>query len=173
MKEQKEELQRELQELSPLLAKWKAENRPEGFDLPPGYFRQLPGEVLQRLSGSEQAGARKWWSPVVQALANLFQPRFAIGAATVALLIVTGIMYRHSNASEESDPFAGLSTEEIGRYIDNNLEKFDEQLVIEATTHSPDLSIFPSTVTEEDSLDEHYLQEFLDDLDTKTLEELL
>ena len=45
--ENKKDIQKELEELSPLLAKMKREQPQTGFSVPPAYFKNLTDEIIE------------------------------------------------------------------------------------------------------------------------------
>lgn len=157
-------------ELSPFLAKLKEEGKPEGFDAPPRYFRELPDEVLERLR-REKAGAAGWRARLGM---WLVRPRLAAALAGAgAIAAVLFLFFRPAPQITAVTPPA-LSAEEIHHYIRANLVDFDEELVIEAAGAGAVLDALPSPgSTEEEQLFDEYYEELIRDIDVENIEEIL
>ena len=177
MKEERENIRKELQELSPLLSKMKESGRAEGFDLPPAYFRELPDQVLEKIRKEERPATSRisWWQALDESLHRMFQVRYAAGLATVALLIIAAVLIfdRPEVSRSSSGMFNALTAEEVNTYIQSNLHEFEEDMVIEAAEGYQELSFLPGASLNEEALDEEYLEELLRELDEESIEELL
>ena len=175
MKEKKENIKKELEELSPLLSRLRQESKGDGFSVPPPYFRELPGEVMDRLqreTANRQGHWRAWWQPL---LSILFRPGVALTVASLALAIVLGIYLlapRPAGGEVGESLFASLTPEAVQAYVNANLEAFDIELVVEIASSSPDISILPADEFQGEELDQ-YLDKLLQDVDEETLEEIL
>lgn len=176
MKKERENVRKELKELSPFLSKLKETGRPEGFDVPPTYFRELPDRLLERAKKEKRPATSPtpWLPQLAEALSWLFQPRYAAGLATVAALIIAGLLiYDQADAPPSpANMFNALTPEEVHAYIQSNLEEFEEEMVIEAAEEFQELSFLPSTTLDDEDLEEYY-EELLRELDEESIEELL
>jgi hypothetical protein len=176
MKKEQEKIRKELEGPSPFLSQLKETGRPEGFDVPPTYFRELPDRVLERVKKGEPAAASQspWWPRLAEALSRLLQPRYAAGLATVGALIISGLLIFDQTDSPPSSAnmFSTLTPEEVNAYIQSNLEEFEEEMVIEAAEEYQELSLLPSTTLDEEDLEEYY-EELLREMDEESIEELL
>lgn len=170
MKEKKENIQKELKELSPFLSQLKQGLGPEGFEAPPRYFKELPDQVMNRLREDRHAGQVNWISALLE---GLFRPRLAVAMIAAAFLITVAIYWLVPGpAGASRNSIASLTVEEVQAYVNANLDEFDTELVIEMATSQSDLGIFPSEEFNEENLDQ-YLDKFLQEVDEETLEEML
>ncbi|MFN7116770.1 MAG: hypothetical protein ACK4TA_08205 [Saprospiraceae bacterium] len=174
MKKQ-DDIQKELQALSPLLAKLKAkEQKPE---VPENYFQSLPNQVWEQIKlqpAPERPTAKTSAAQhLLNRLQTLLQPRIAVSLATFIILIIAGIYFINPfvNSSEIADN-QELTAGEITKYINDNLAQFDTELLMQATSDVSDESILPAGEFSEEEVDV-MMEEIIKDLDTKTLEEML
>ena len=172
MKEERENIRKELEEISPFLSQWKQSERPEGFDVPPAYFQELPDRLIKILKAEEQLSTDRpsFWNTITQTLSHLLQPRYVAGLATVALLVIAGLLAsdRTGDASVPDDMFNSLTAEEVSTYIYSNLDEFEERMVLEAAKEYRELSLLPPTM-----LDDEDLEELIREIDEASIEELL
>ena len=130
-------IHQELGELSPLLQNLR--QRPEGYQVPEGYFATMQNEVLAQIK-AETAFAQKpmiatkenkivnRWNQRLAEIEWLIQPRYAVAFASFALLLIAGWFFIKPN---DITAFATVepSIEEIDQYLEENLEDIDtEQL---------------------------------------------
>ena len=173
----RDELQKELEELSPFLQKMKKTE--EGFKVTKGYFNALPGELLKQVRPAD---------PVRQSLADvmtcwlqrLWQPRYALAfAAVTALVVATVILFRQSPDANQPLPVADVKLEDISEealqaYIYNNIEDFDRDLILETHYAGQDGKSFPGLTPKPNPNElEQYLDHIIDDIDLEDLEDLL
>lgn len=174
-----DDLKQELEELSPLLHKLKAQENP--FKTPEGYFASLPDELITRLRNEAQplrTPARPGWSDrLLQFLESLMQPRLAVGFATVAILVAAGVFWLRPGAvnepSEQLAMLSDLSHEDVSAYVTANIESFEEEELM--------LAVSESGVEVENSLPaieldsqaiEDYMDEAIEEMDEEDLESL-
>jgi len=163
MKYQKE-IQDELNEISPLLAKKRGE--PDGFKVPDNYFDYLSESIMEqvklepKLDSVERSTVADPW------YAFLFNRQFFAGLATLSLLLVTALFL--FNQPTNGTELADISSEEAESYIANNLEEFDLTLFLEADL----LSEISEEEFEENEIDQ-FLEDNIDELDAATLQQLL
>ncbi|MCC6460556.1 MAG: hypothetical protein IT260_08810 [Saprospiraceae bacterium] len=133
----KNALHDELNELSPLLKRFKEQN--DGAQVPPGYFDQLEDDVFRQLDAigarhkppvfAAQQQQRSWW----QRLQSWWQPRLAVAFAGVLVLALAGWWYVQPAANPQPGDLAGLelSAEDAEAYLlDNVLELEPAQLAL-------------------------------------------
>lgn len=176
---QKKQILEELEELSTSLAKLKGEDA--GFRVPQNYFSELPDQVMNRIKKeaeekpSMSTSLSEWINQLSQQLQWLLRPQYAMALASVAVLLIAGIWWM-SKANEgsisELDPLASLSQDEIVDYIDENIEHFKLEILAETEMAASDVNIVPGIPFEDEAVEE-YLDEIIDELDDKDLEELL
>ena len=174
MKKLKKEIQEELEQLAPSLAKLKKE---EHFEVPENYFQQLPDQILSQIdfgkneSVAPAAPVRSWVDDIVEKISFLFQPRVAIAFAALLLLLVSVFLInRNDTPGESGNLLASISEAEMEEYLEANLNEFEEEslydLVDEVASND-----FTEDLNEEDL--ENLMEEFIDDLDDSELEDLL
>ena len=122
----------ELQEISPLLAKMKQEKPKEGYQTPKFYFEASADKVLQRIKTEDAPKvAAKTENGIWVAIQSLFALRSAAMAMAV-LLISFSIFYFSPKVNNNDTALAqNLSKEEITAYIQENIDDFDETMLIE------------------------------------------
>ncbi|MCP4439816.1 MAG: hypothetical protein GY810_12805 [Aureispira sp.] len=153
MKDHKKEIAEELNEISPFLAKLKKEKKPQS-GLPSNYFNNFGDRLLSRIKEEEAltpkttANAKKdnsFWAKI----SWLFRPQYAIGLATMLILVVVGInMLNQTPATVVNDNpeqlLAQLSADDLNIYIDENLDEFSTEDIIE-TMDEQTIEQLPST----------------------------
>lgn len=171
----KKELQDELRELFPELE----DRKPEGFRVPYNYFEQLPDQVMQRIrlesdhSRQIQPGIRQIWSQRMAAVwAAIWQPRYAIGLAGVAMVLVAGVWF-YTHQASEPEQTASLTQEEIGQYVSDHLTEFDEEQLVEQSLITHEAASEGKTLPLQEEEINQYLEQNLNDLDENELEKLL
>lgn len=173
---EKEKIKKELDDLSPLLSKLKQDSD-NPFGVPNHYFESLQDEVLRQVS-VEQVDVQvvepgpSWLDRLVEQLQWLFQPRYAMAMATVAILIVAGIFFFRGETSSPGLALQDLSEEDITDYISSNIEDFEVDLLVEAMGDEIDPALLPKPDLEDAELEE-YLDEIIDEIDLEELEDLL
>jgi hypothetical protein len=166
----KDELRDELNELSPLLAKRRGMD--EGFKVPKDYFRSLPDEVLKKVRPETPPivePQRNGLAGLTEFLQNLFQPRYALAYASVAVLIAVGIYFFVNQPVADAPQIAEVETEALENYLEENIDAISTDLLEEQFAESGTESM-PSLELE---AVEDYLDGSLDDIDLDDLEELL
>ena len=123
------------------------------FDVPVGYFDELPTIVQQRCTSTSSK------NNVLEWLRLLIKPNFAIPVLIVVAIAFAGIKYIHNtNVEKISTPLA----EEIS--IDDALQNIDESTIVEALT-AENISLDATTIsssevsTKEESEIKNYLLE--------------
>jgi hypothetical protein len=175
MKRPDEDIRKELEELSPHLLKLKEQG--DGFRLPEDYFQRMQKEVLDKVQGSTLAMPSKnvgWLDRLLEPLQFLFQPRWALSLATIALLVTLGAVWLYQNqpATESalSAELAKLDPESLDAYIQANLYEFDTETLLEFASNQENQPKFEDLTPEE--LDQ-YLNETIQEMDAEALKELL
>lgn len=176
----REELNKELGELSPFLSEMK--NKSEGFKVPDNYFAGLSDEVWQRLQAEQQAARpvpgtpapALWWQQLQQAWQLLLQPRYALALASVAVVISVAI-FLFRPAGNADAPIAQISVEEAHQYVSLNIDEFDTSLLAELASNTEEDNTRPAVQAEtpNDSVMDQYLEEMIDEIDLEDLEDLL
>lgn len=155
----KEEILNELGDRTPYLS----EIESDGFQVPEGYFEDLPDLVFARIAQEElivpeRVEKRGFFDSLLEQFAYLFQPRFAaLALASIALIIMAIVLLTRSNPKVNTLALEDLERAEIVQYIESNLEEFEEELFISEDKPSPD---------------NEYLESVLEEIEVSTLEEL-
>ncbi len=173
----RDELRKELDEFSPFLKKMK--ERDEGFKVPGDYFKSLPDEVLNKIKPDVPA-SRSWMDELAAFVQRLWQPRYALALATAVVLVVAAVWIFDQNKNPESQqPIAeamlnDIPDELLQNYVSNNIGDFDKELILETHFAGQDAKSLPD-ISPRPSADEleRYLDENIDEIDLKDLEDLL
>ena len=163
----KEDFKKELENLSPNLAKLKAQQSADKPELPANFFHNMQVEVLGKLKEEMQPVGQvekakptsSWWT-------FLLKPQMSIVFATGLILVVAGIFWIDSTMVEKT-AFAELSEEEILEYIDENIEEFDALSLTEITEEEID---FENNLEEEEI--DNFLEENIDQINDSDFENL-
>ncbi len=164
----KNEINDELKKLSPFLSDIKKEN---AFKVPENYFKTLPDQVLEQVKTTTNTSEKRvtqpgWMERLMENIAVLFQPKYAVGFATALILVVASVYF----IQKPTDSFDGSYTS-VNQYVSDHIDEFDVEMLWEA-------SVFE---TGENNLDEYndidnldeYFEEIIDELDDSELEKLL
>lgn len=176
----KDELRDELNELSPLLAKRKGMD--EGFKVPKDYFSALPDEIMEKVQPKAQPNLvpqSNWLDGIAEFFQSLFQPRYALAYASVAILVVAGIYLSdgfggNGESIHVTTPIVSLeniSDEVLENYLADNIETIDDDILEEYFVESDVKNT--NDYNETDEIDEFIEEDILDDLDLDDLEDLL
>jgi len=155
----REDILNELEEIAPHLREIKS----DGFQVPEGYFEDLPKLVFARIRQEdlivpERIKQQRFFSHLLEELALLLQARYAaLTFASIALLLIAVFLLSKSNSSINTLALEDLERAEIVQYIENNLEEFEEELFL---------------LEKESNPENDYLESVLEEIDVNTLEEL-
>lgn len=170
-----EDIRKELEALSPRLLKMKEQG--DGFYLPRDYFQRMQNEVLEKIQAEQAPTASSntgWVRQLLAPLRFLFQPRWALSLATIALLLTFGAVWLYQNEfggkSELSVELAKVDSASLNAYIQANLHEFDTETLLEFASNQENRPNFEDLTPEE--LDQ-YLDEVIQEMDAETLKELL
>ena len=165
------DIQEELTELAPFLSKIPKQQPNEQFAVPSDYFDKLSSAIFEQTIDKEETviiqeaePQPSWLDQIIWTLQALLQPKYAIAFATVLLLAVTGVFLLQP-ASNADD----LTLAEIDTYIEENIDQFDEDLLVEFVPTDTETTLD----MEASELEEYIEDNILEDLDEETLEELL
>lgn len=167
-------IQEELEEFSPLLSQMKKQGVEDGYQVPFNFFEELPDLVLEQTKAKQATNTThqpniKWWEDIKNAINILFQPRYALGFATIALLIIATLYLIPNTTVHSAAPLAleEISSEEIDAYISQHLDDFQEEILeqeelVEVFENEESLNI------KEEELEE-YFDDMLDDVELENL----
>ncbi len=174
MKNNKKEIQDELEKLAPSLSKLKKE---EVFEIPENYFSQLPDQILNEIDFSksktvvESVSPRtenSWLNRLTEYLAIFFQPKMVVGFAMIILLAVASFLIL--NNGNTSDPqIADLTSDELENYVKANIDDFEEQELLNILGNEEGGSWTEMEIEDEDL--DVYLEEIIDEIDASDLED--
>lgn len=177
MKKHTEEVNQELEQLSPLLARIKPE-LPDA-EPPARYFVDMQESVLRKARQEALArpkagaGIMAWLQQLALWFRPLQQPRYAMAFATLALVIAAAvwILVPRHQADLMADANETLTQDEILAYIETNIEDFDTYLLLAALDDNSLMEVAPTGLDEKAR--EDLLDAILKELDASMLEELL
>ena len=164
-----ENIKDELNEFAPELSRMKKQN---GFGVPPRYFDRLGDDIIRQMKAEEaerQVVTKPWHSVVTDFLQSLFQPQFAMGLATVVLLLI-GVQQFSSDTeslANESLTLEDLSDEVLQNYLADSSFDFEDDFILDQGED------YLLESEEEDEAFDKYFEELDDDLDLSTIEDLL
>jgi hypothetical protein len=171
-----ESAEEELRKLSPMLYALKGENI---FAVPKGYFESFTGEVLEKIKPApakivSMKSSRSWW-------------KYAAAAVVTGAIAITSLQifngshdkdilasvspdikasFQYKNEEQLDAGIAKLSDDEIIKYLENNGNVMDNELL----TNNTDVSEMPS---QSDYLsDENTLNTYLDKIDAEAADKL-
>ncbi len=158
-----------LESVSPL-AELKKE---QTFKVPQNYFESLPDLVLAKVAPEEEitvtapvsSPSTNWLDDIINSVALLFQPRYALRLATVAILLVGGVLFLRNGVNTDpalaSLDFVDPLEEEFGLSLD---DLDDDDLAFLLTGEITNDHI--------DELEDSDLDQLLDELDELSDEDL-
>ena len=155
----KEELEKELQELSPFLADLKKQQKGEPFKTPRLYFDNLANQVLEKVKGeTKTAKAPPQYNSrpsLIQRISNwlsiIFQPKWALSALAFALVAGAGwyaVQQQKTTPIAVEQPIA-VTHEEVQNYVKENIEDFKEEEIVTALTETKKVDFEEKSVTAE------------------------
>lgn len=124
------------------------------FDVPAGYFDELPALVQQRCIHEK---AR---TPLIDWLLFIIRPRFALPVLSVLVIAFGGIYYVNNTVVKTE---TAATTEEIS--IDDQLQNIDETMIIEALTAQATIE---TGDTENDRIVDYLLENDVDEASLNT-----
>jgi hypothetical protein len=118
-------IHKELEELSPLLAKMK--RKEQSIKMPDNYFHYLENSVMQQVQLEKTPVASKLKEDASSFWASFFLRSKFLALGSIALLILAVIYFVQIGAdnSQESLQFAELTDTEILNYLADNAETLD------------------------------------------------
>jgi hypothetical protein len=176
MKNNKKEIQDELEKLAPSLSKLKKE---EVSDVIENYFSQLPDQILNQIDFSENktvaetvstSRSSSWLDQLTERLAIFFQPKMAVGFALMIMLGVASV-FTLNDRSRSDTRVADLTSNELENYVKANIDDFEVQELLNLLGNEEEVSWTEVEIGEEYL--EEYLEEIIDDLDASDLEDFL
>ena len=176
MKNNKKEIQDELEKLAPSLSKLKKE---EVFEVPENYFNQLPDQILNKIDFSKtrtvsesisSETSSSWLDRLTEGLVIFFQPKMAVGFAMMVMLAAASFFILN-NENTSIPQVADLTSEELENYVIANIDDFDEQELLNVLGNVEAGSWTEMEIGEEDL--DGYLEEIIEDIDASDLEDFL
>ncbi len=166
----KDEIRKELGQLSPFLRTLKDEAPP--FKVPDNYFQSLSEDILSRVDRIEEEAPvntgkpldwqERWWA----VFGFLFRPQIAVAFGIILLVLVVGItLYKNHNAQ----PTGTYTSNDISLYVRENLDEFELDMLLDFYREEATVN---SSQTENEYLD-NIVNEIIEDTDLVELEDLL
>jgi hypothetical protein len=171
----KEDFENELRELSPFLADLKKQKKEDGFQTPKFYFETLADKVLEKAQPKtvivppQYSNTPSLFTRVQAWLGSALSLNKSIALASVLFLAIGGWYFFKSNQKQDMNACSELACvpkDEIKSYIQENINDFEEELLIK------NISLVENN--EEDflkHLDENEVEQYLiEHLDERDLE---
>lgn len=162
--EHKKDIQQELKEIAPMLAKMK--EGPNGMTLPPYYFDYLSESVIEQVKLLPKQKQESVEKEKESWLTVLYGFRYWGSLAAILTLLITIGLKRDQVIPPAI--LADISSEEAIIYIKDNLDEFDTDLF--------EREVLQTEIVEaafEDGELEEYIQEIIEDIEETSLEQLL
>jgi len=176
MKDIKKEIQEELENLAPSLAKMRKE---ETIEVPQNYFNKLPDQILSQLDFPKNntpteniiaTSSVSWIDQMIGSIGALFQPRIAIGFG-MAIILMGAFLFLNKDMTVRDSGIVTLSDEELESYIKTNLDEYEEETLF-SVFGNEEISDLTETEFEEEEL-ENYMEEIIDEMEEEDLNEFL
>lgn len=133
----KDNINEELKTISPLFSRLE---KPASESPNSAYFEQLQkkvwGEINQAAPIAQQ---ENWLESLRQKLAWIFIPKYALSMAVVFSFLLFVINYFSFQNTKEMATLASLSDIEIQSFLADNIDEFDEQILIQENVETPSL----------------------------------
>lgn len=137
----KEELKKELEELSPFLLEMK--EKPEGLSVPNHFFNNMRLDIMNNVKAEQDAVvlqekpvSTSWFFRLKMQFKNVLQPNIAFGFASVFAIAILSFLFISKNTttslSDNCTSMACVSDEETNQYVEENIHDFDEKTVWDA-----------------------------------------
>lgn len=171
-------LREELESLSPFLRKLKEKDT--GTQVPENYFKELPDQVLSqireeiRTKAAPQKTRASWIDNFIQQIQWLLQPRAVVAFGVILMAITAGVIFWNDEKTPPASPIAAMeevSSEELYNYLQSNIEDFDSELLLELGWSEQQPGLFNEFDFDVNDIND-YLEENIDEIDHKTLENL-
>lgn len=172
--DKRNELNKELEELAPLLRELKAKG--DGFRVPKNYFRNLPDEVLEK-ARQEGLVAAPWPRRLLRSLEVLLRnlmlqllarPAWALAGVAV-LVLALGVLIFPLTPPTQTASLDEVPTEAIARYLNAHIEEIDESLLLSTDSELGEkLPAAPQIAPEDQMIDR-----LLEEVDLTEMEEWL
>lgn len=174
------QIKEELEELSPFLNKKLGDDT--GFDVPANYFEQLSEDIFEKVALNPLAEKVSDNMPVsiekspslleevIHWLRWLLKPQYAIGFALMVGVILTTVYFLQSPTADYS---AELTVQELEEYIDNNIDQYSVDLILEVAMIDEETLKTPAIDINKEDLDNYIENNLLDDTDEELLNELM
>lgn len=164
--DQKDKIKKELEDISPFLAKLKKENP---FEVPANYFERLPDQIMEqaRLTRVERPPTKVFWlDRLTASLAFMLRPQMAF-----ALLCLVAFTWAGTYMWKSQTKTLASQENYIEKYIADHIDEFDMEILAQ--------SAFGQSERQENALlndleiDEGLMNEILDELEGADIEDLL
>ena len=167
------EIQKELSELSPLLAERKKKNP---YRVPTDYFVKLEEDVMTQIQPLREVDSEQKQSiftPFIHLAEQLFAPkyRWQLAGLVTMILGVTLFWFNQNNLSPSTDIMANITVEEVNDYIVDNMDEFDEDLLVDYMSET-DIGMDELQLDLSDKEMDELLDDILDEMEFDELDEL-
>jgi nitrogen regulatory protein PII-like uncharacterized protein len=165
----KEDFEEELREISPFLANLKKE---APFKTPKFYFDRLTDSVLEKAQSEvpkivppQYKTEKTVFSRVSDWVSVFIQPRWAMAMATVAVIAVSSFFYIKKQNTLAPQQLSEISTEDIHEYIKDNIDDFEDDMLLETVVLASDTEGGSILKDMDDKDIEQYLKDNIEEKD--------
>jgi hypothetical protein len=129
----KEELKKELEEISPFLLNMK--EKPEPLNVPNHFFNNMRVDIMNKVKTEQQevVTEKSWFFVLKTQIQSFFKPQLAFGLASVLLIVGCLFVFKNTDNStaDNCNNLACISDEETTAYVSENIDDFDEKTLWE------------------------------------------
>jgi hypothetical protein len=131
----KEELKKELEEISPFLLTMKEKTEP--LSVPNHFFNNMRVDIMNKVKTEQQevVTEKSWFFVLKTQIQSLFRPQLAFGLASACVIVIVGCLFFFKNASnsisDSCNNLTCISDEETTEYVSENIDDFDEKTLWE------------------------------------------
>lgn len=104
------------------------------------YFEQLQKNIWSEINQTVPAIQKEsWLDNLRQKMEWIFMPKYALSIAVVFSFLLLAINYFSFQNTNNTQMLASLSTTEIQSFLAENIDEFDEQILIQENQATPSL----------------------------------
>jgi glutaredoxin 2 len=113
----------------------------QSFKTPKFYFDNLADRVIEKtqpVAPPQYQATKSIFSQIEEWVSVLMQPRWAMAMASVVILAVGSWFYLKKETIQTNETLTEITNDDIQEYIEANIEDFDENLLAENASNTPD-----------------------------------
>lgn len=158
MKDERKDIENELSEIAPFLAKLKEDNIPiETFRVPDDYFDNLSNTIFEKTIFQEEsviqqptiATKESVWANLGRYFQWLWNPGTAVVLTSVVVLVIAGFYLVNQPINDYG---SNLTAADIEQYVEENIETFELEQLAELTVVSESKVVKTTKIPVENSI---------------------